>query len=365
MKHSEKPRILFISTAKVIGGGEIYLTNILPLIQTTYDCTLLTTRPVMNLLRDSVTTHRIRLFPKKIEKILKRNYRLKRVYYRLYFKRYLRKRRFDIINLQEFDGAFVDALDFKPIILTEQTRMFVPNNLRMPFKQLFEKIDRVVCVSRQTLDDVTELGIPKEKCIVIHNGIDTEKFKPSGTEGEYVTWVGRVEEEDKNPLLFLRIAKAAQAEGLGYKFRMIGDGSAMQKMRSYASENKLTNLEITGAKKPAEMLGMYQQAKILCLTSKTEGLPFVVLEAMACGVPVVSSNVGGLPEIIHSPKTGVLVDGFSQNRFLDEIKKLMEDNQLYRRTRQAGRVRVEQVFSLKRQLQQMSEQYEVLLDRYE
>jgi hypothetical protein len=137
MEQRKKPRVLFISTARSVGGGEIYLANILPLLKERYDCTVLATRPVMRLLGASAATQRIILFPKNIEKVMKRSYRVKKTYYRLYFKRFLRKNGFDIINLQEFDGAFVDALDFKPVILTEQTRLFIPDNLRASFKNLF------------------------------------------------------------------------------------------------------------------------------------------------------------------------------------------------------------------------------------
>jgi glycosyltransferase involved in cell wall biosynthesis len=365
MEQRKKPRVLFISTARSVGGGEIYLANILPLLKERYDCTVLATRPVMRLLGASAATQRIILFPKNIEKVMKRSYRVKKTYYRLYFKRFLRKNGFDIINLQEFDGAFVDALDFKPVILTEQTRLFIPDNLRASFKNLFEKIDRVICVSRQTLDDIAALGAPGQKCVVIHNGVDTNKFKPSETEGEYISWIGRVEEEDKNPLLFLQTAVAAQAEGLNYKFRLVGDGRAMPKILAYAKENKLSNLEIVGFKDPGEMVNVYKQTKILCLTSKTEGIPFAVLEAMACGKPVISTKVGGLPEIINSNKVGTLIDGFDKQKFLAEIKKLMEDEQLYLQTSRAARTRIEKSFSIKHQVEQISEQYDRLLGGYE
>jgi glycosyltransferase involved in cell wall biosynthesis len=215
------------------------------------------------------------------------------------------------------------------------------------------------------LDDIAALGAPGQKCVVIHNGVDTNKFKPSETEGEYISWIGRVEEEDKNPLLFLQTAVAAQAEGLNYKFRLVGDGRAMPKILAYAKENKLSNLEIVGFKDPGEMVNVYKQTKILCLTSKTEGIPFAVLEAMACGKPVISTKVGGLPEIINSNKVGTLIDGFDKQKFLAEIKKLMEDEQLYLQTSRAARTRIEKSFSIKHQVEQISEQYDRLLGGYE
>src|SRR5581483_3085300 len=179
MDKVNRPKILFISTARTIGGGEVYLANILPLLKDRYDCTVMGTPPVLRLLKDSAETHRIALFPRWVEKLLKRNYRLKKLYYQRYFRRYLGKNHFDIINLQEFDGAFVESINFKPIILSEQTRLFIRPDLKPWAKALFEKIDTVICVSQQTLDDVTELGVARGKCVLVHNGVDTKKLQPA------------------------------------------------------------------------------------------------------------------------------------------------------------------------------------------
>lgn len=356
-----KPKILFISTPRAIGGGEIYLANILPLLKDKYDCSVLGTGPVLRLLRNDAGTHRIILFPKIIQKLIKRNYRLKKIYYRLYFKIFLARHSYDIINLQEFDGAFVESINAKPMVLTEQTRLLVGDNLKDWAKGCLGTIDKIICVSQQTLQDVTGLGVDKDRCVVIHNGVDTARFKPAQKPGVYIDWVGRVEEEDKNPLLFAQIAEAAQAQGLDYKFRLIGGGRALKKMRGYAQRHGIVNIDILGPKSPEQMIDIYQQTKLLCMTSKTEGLPYAALEAMACGKPVVSTDVGGMSEIINSSECGKLVDGFDEWRFLAEIKALMENDGLYEKVSQAARARIEKEFSISKQFLQTDKQYGDLL----
>ena len=361
---TQKARILFISTAKTIGGGEVYLNNVLGILKSKYDCTVLGRPIVLNWIYEHATVHRIILFPFWLEKLLRRSYRIKKFYYRVYFTRYFKKHHYEIVNLQEFDGAFVEAIDFKPLVLTEQTRLVIPDNRKTWASTLFQKIDTAICVSQQTKDDIVELGVPAAKCIVIHSGVDTSKFQLSSEEGGFVTWVGRLEEVDKNPMLFVEIAEAAQAQGLPYNFRLVGNGSAMKKIVSYKNHRAINNLEILGSKKPEEMLKIYQEASILCMTSKTEGLPNVALEAMASGRPVVSSNVGGLREIINNPMVGRLVDSFEKNDFLKDIKAILEDPKLYHRMSATARKHVETSFSLSSQANQTSRVYDELLKKY-
>jgi glycosyltransferase involved in cell wall biosynthesis len=357
-----KPRILFISTPTSVGGGEVYLANLLPHLKDRYDCTVLGTRPIVRLLDGQVKTHRIVAFPKKLEKILKRHYRIKKVYYSIFFKQYLARNHYDLINFQEFDGAIVESVHHDNLILTEQTRLFISGHLRDWAKNWLNKMSRIICVSRQTMHDVTSLGVDESRCVVIHNAVDVDKFKPSKG-GEYIDWVGRVEEEDKNPLLFVQIAEAAQAHNLKYKFRLIGGGRALGKMRDYAKEHEVRNIEFLGPRPASAMSEIYKDTKILCLTSRTEGIPYNVLEAMACGKPVIATNVGGVSEIIDSSAVGVLVDRPDEWKFLDAIKNLMEDMPEYRKMGQAARRRIQTEFSISRQVDETCRQFDKALGK--
>jgi glycosyltransferase involved in cell wall biosynthesis len=217
----------------------------------------------------------------------------------------------------------------------------------------------VICVCAATKANLVRLGIPEEKCHVIHNGVDVEHFHPRKGTGEFITWIGRVDGQDKNPMLFVRIAELALKRGLPYRFRIAGHGPLLPAIRSYIARRALKNLEICGWTFDPRQL--YQDARIVCLTSTSEASPLVLLEAMSCGVPVVASAVGGIPEVIVDDSMGCLVAGFNEADFLDAIVGLTEDPDRYESVRAGARTRVERRFSLQRMIDRHAELYGALL----
>lgn len=355
-----KPKILFVSTARSIGGGETYLANLLPLLSETCDCTVMATGPILKLIKESAQSRRLIPFPRSVQKFIRRHYKLKKLYYRFYLNIFLRAHRYDVVNLQEFDGAFVENISFRPKVVTLHTRFIVADNLKGWISSCFEGIAKVICVSEQTRDDVLNVGVPADKCLVLHNGVDTDKFKPFPTAGEYITWIGRLEQVDKNPMLFIKIAEAAQAHRYDYKFRLVGRGSALKAIKKYIHEHRIKNIELVDFQDPVGMQRIYSEAKVVCLTSYSEGLPFVALEAMACGRPVVSTDVGGLGEIIKTSSEGILIAKPDEWLFLEALNKLQDKN-LYEAMSRAARTRILADFSLNENARQTAELYKQLI----
>ena len=337
-------RVLVISYARGIGGGEIYLSSLLPRLNPIFNLTILASPKLKTLFDAEVIFKNFRLPPKKLDRI-PRNYRLRKIYYQAYFKKF-KLNKYDLISLQDFDGALIEAIDQKPIILTLQTRFLIPRQFDESVRQRFEKIDKVVCVSQQTKKDLVDRGIPATKCQVIHNAIDPAKYTLNKQPGRFITWIGRVEQADKNPLLFLQVAKAAQNEDLDVEFRIVGSGSYLAELKKKAQNWGLKNIDFFGFCPPEDIYKVYQDARLLCMTSTSEGLPFVALEAMASGVPVVATKVGGLPELIDSQAVGELVDNFEPTKILRTIFKLVNDPAKYQSVQAAARQRIEKYFSL-------------------
>lgn len=351
-----KPKLLIISPAKNLGGGEIYLNNLLPKLRQEYDITLMGPSFVKSFFGKEFRVIWLPLFPGFLDKTLRRTHQLKRLYYRFIFKTIYKIKRYDIVNVQWFDGALIEGIKKRPLILTLQTGFLIPRQYDAYVARVLNGIDRIICVSYMAMRQVVERGVDKNKITVIYNGLEPNRYKVNKKPGEFVTWAGRVEVADKNPGLFVEVAKTSQKQGLPYKFRIVGGGSYLSEIRKDCP----SNLELTGAKQPNEMPEVYQQASILCMTSTSEGLPFVALEAMASGVPVVTTAVGGLNELLDK-KAGVLINGFKVKDIVSAIDNLLTCPADYKEIQRRGRQKIETQFSINNMAKQTLGVYKGIL----
>ncbi len=158
---------------------------------------------------------------------------------------------------------------------------------------------------------------------VIPNGIELGGL-PRATAspgGRRLGFLGRLEDV-KNPLLALAVLDALRAEG--YRLVVIGDGPLLGELRRRAAALALADrVEVLGSLPRADALQALATLDVLLVPSLWEGLPLAPLEAMAIGIPVVASAVGGLPEIIDHGRNGILIDGHDPGRFAEAVRLLM------------------------------------------
>ncbi len=345
-----KPKLLIVSPARVIGGGEVYLRNIVPELSRQFEVTILCPRQTVKFFSNIARTRKFSIFPKLLENKLPRHHRIKRLYYAVYFKiisSYLRS--FDLVNVQWFDGALLESIGFRPLVVTMHTEFVIPEVYNNYVKHVLNKVDRVICVSQKTTSQIAKRGVDANKVVTIANGIQLGKYSFNKKPGNKIVWIGRVEQQDKNVMLFAEIAKESMQAGLGHKFSIVGEGSYVAKLKEFIINNKLDNLSLEGYCPPDRLSSVYKDSKILCLTSTNEGgTPYVVMEAMASGVPVIASDVGALPEIIKNNKNGLLVQDGSAKSYLENIDQLASDPKLYTKIAAGGRRTIQDSFNLER-----------------
>jgi glycosyltransferase involved in cell wall biosynthesis len=173
----------------------------------------------------------------------------------------------------------------------------------------FRSSRRVVANSRQVRDYIeTHYGAPAGRIRVVYNGIDVERFRPAEGGGggpPLVVGVGRLVPQ-KDPELFVRLAAAVAAERPHTRFAFVGEGPLRPRVEQMIARFGLQDrFSLPGETR--DVAGVLQQASLFWLTSAWEGLPNVVLEAMACGVPVVAADVGGTRELVRPEVDGYLV----------------------------------------------------------
>ena len=183
-------------------------------------------------------------------------------------------------------------------------------------------VDRFIALSCFAKNKLVEGGLPEQKIVVKPNFIDPDPgFQAGG--GGYYLFVGRLTEE-KGIRTLLQCWKNGPDLPV---LRILGSGPLQDEVREAAAN--LTNVAWLGSKSGDEVLQMMGSAKaILCPSLWYEGMPRVVIEAMAVGTPVIASRMGTYPEMIEDGVSGVLFESNNSSALLERIRELESRNAL-------------------------------------
>ncbi len=215
--------------------------------------------------------------------------------------------------------------------------------------------DHFVCVSEDSARFMIEQGVAKERVRTIHNGIDLTRFAFQGPcdDGPIVT-VARLSPE-KDVANLLRAAARVVAGDPQARFEIAGDGPCRAELVQLATELSLTDRVIFHGE-VRDIPALLARARLFVLPSQTEGISLTLLEAMARGLPVVATRVGGTPEVVEAGVTGMLVPARDPEALAQAILALLADRERGRQMGRAGRTRVENYFDIRT----MTNRYEAL-----
>ena len=179
---------------------------------------------------------------------------------------------------------------------------------------------------------------------VIRNGIVTKGLpRRAADAGGPLVFAGRLVEQ-KNPTMLVEVLSQLRDENV--RLLVIGDGPLGAAMRARAEAlDLLDRIELCGALPHEAALEAIARGAVLLLPSLWEGLPIVLLEAMAIGVPVVASAVGGVPEVVEHEGTGLLVDRQAPERYAEAVRRLLQEPDLHAKITAGARRLVAEHFS--------------------
>ncbi len=227
--------------------------------------------------------------------------------------------------------------------------------------------DRILTVNEADRRSLIERGIPGEKVVAVHNGVDLDKFDPHipppapalalrQTGGPLVMQVGRMSEQ-KAPLDFIEGARIVLQTMPDARFALVGGGPLLEKVRAriraYGLEGRIS---APGAQPDA--FRWIQAADLITLTSYWEGSPYSLLEAMAWRKPVVATAVNGCPELVLDGETGYLVPPGQPQAWAERVSRLLQDPQTACKMGENGRRHLEANFTLPRMVATIQEVYE-------
>jgi colanic acid/amylovoran biosynthesis glycosyltransferase len=223
------------------------------------------------------------------------------------------------------------------------------------YKRLGEQASLFLCVSRFIRDRALEAGFPAHKLLVHYIGIDRELFSPSTSPGapQGILFVGRLVEK-KGCEYLLRAMQLVQQAHPGSELTVIGDGPLRSSLEALAHQLKI-RCQFRGTQPSDTIREALRKAKIFCVPSVTaangdsEGLATVLAEALATGVPVVSTTHGGIPEIVVSGVTGLLAPERDHEALADALSLLLADKELWQHFHHAALRHMEEHFDLKKQ----------------
>lgn len=209
----------------------------------------------------------------------------------------------------------------------------------------------VIAVSRAIHERIVNVaGIPRERIQVIHNGLDlsimprpsfTERDAPAAWRCPVIGTLGHLSQK-KGQRVFLQAVKILIARGLDAEFVVLGDGPDRLALRGLADELNVTK-RVTFT--PHTVSGQLGQLDLLVEPSLQEGLGMSVMMAMATGVPVVATGVGGLYDLIEDGVSGVMVPAGDAEALADAIWRLLKNESERREMAKQARDMVEREFS--------------------
>jgi colanic acid/amylovoran biosynthesis glycosyltransferase len=237
------------------------------------------------------------------------------------------------------------------------------------YNDLFDRCDCILANTNQTRRDLINLGADPEKVQIHHIGVNTEKFKSN-----------RHRNNSGNVIRILTVARLHKMKGIKYgilgvkqlrentdnmniKYRIVGDGPEKQKIRETIKNNGLTDtITLCGALDEQGVINELRKSDIFLLPSISEGFGKVLVEAQSCAVPVVATNIGGIPEAVIPNTSALLVPPKCPKAIAQQLALLARDPSKRSKMGLAGREYVCENFNIQVLNDELESIYAKLID---
>ena len=267
---------------------------------------------------------------------------------------------------------------FWPMRLVTTVHGWVKFTRRTPLYYWIDRLclrhyDRVICVSEDLHEECLAARVPAERCLFIHNAIDTEQYtRQTPVEeakrrlgfdpGRFLLGaVGRLSDE-KNLQGLIRAVDELLGEGRDLDLIIVGEGDARADLENMISRlHRGDRIRLLGYRSDTREL--YEAMDALVLNSLREGLPNVVLEAMAMEVPVLATRIAGIPRLIEHDTNGLLIDAGDCEQLGQCLRRLQDRPELRRQLALSGRDTIEQSYSFAVRMKKVRAVYDDVLGR--
>jgi glycosyltransferase involved in cell wall biosynthesis/uncharacterized membrane protein len=349
--NTTRPRLMFVITLAEHGGAQTYLSLLLPAVANRFDVTVAAHGP--GPLEDAARVAGVRFVP--LEHVRRAIAPVHDVLGLVELIRLFRGERPDIVHANSSKAGVLGRL--AAFVAGVPVRIFTVHGWAFAAYdgfagRLYLWADRVVrplttlviCVSHRE----RELGLRTRACasersVVVHNAVDLRAFRVAATRGEspQIISVGRFA-YPKDHVTLVRAMASVESD---FRAIFVGEGPDQPALANEVRRLGLApNVALLGAR--SDVPDLLAGADVFVLSSRSEGLPMSVLEAMAAGLPVVATDVGGVSELVLEGETGLLVPRGDTTALAQALERLLRDEDLRRRMAASARARVEREFDL-------------------
>ena len=252
----------------------------------------------------------------------------------------------DVIHVNVLTRIGAIALIFKlltgiPYVITEHWTRYLPmmDNFRGWFRRFVTRLvvrnaSAVMPVTVNLQRAMEAHGLKNDRYVIIPNVVDTDMFRPLSEKVEErkhnFLHVSCFEDKQKNISGILRVLKKLSGERQDWVCQMVGDGIHYDLLVRQAEELGLKDRFVVfhGLKEKQELAGLMQEAEFQLMFSRFENLPVVILESYACGVPVLSTDVGGISEHLDD-RLGILIRSEDEEELLEKLNLMLDNSGTY------------------------------------
>ncbi|MHB8780413.1 MAG: glycosyltransferase family 4 protein [Candidatus Geothermincolia bacterium] len=295
--------------------------------------------------------------------------------FNLRLKRWIRDYELDLIHLQGGPGgSFLFLKQEIPVIYTvyhtyyQQGRQ-VPSQhwkkaLALLERASYERADHLASISKDSATVLLEhYGIPLEKISLIPCGVNIDLFRPRSVEerqANLVLFVGRFDRR-KGLDFLLRAFSVLLEKDPTVELLLVGGDANDRRLKRWVNGEVRESVRVAGRVTDEELVQLYNSASVVVVPSIFEGFGLTVLEAMACGAPVIGTDVEGIRELIEPEKDGLLVEHGDIEALAAAMLRLLNDEDEASSLAEAGLAKVRAQYNWADQAEKMKGLYERML----
>ena len=239
-------------------------------------------------------------------------------------------------------------------------------------KRILKAADGIQLLNSELYNHISKLNIDINKVFVMTRGVDIDLFKPRNVNKSLRSGLG-IKDDD---IIILYVGRLEPVKGVSYllhaakkviphykniRVLIVGDGSLRREYELFVKSFSY-NIIFTGFRE--DIPALMNISDIFVLPSLSEDMSNVVMEAGASGLPVISTKVGAVPQIVLDMKTGIIIKPKDVNDLVDALKKLIDDPLLAKEMGEAGRKRIEEEYSWEIICKKIDDAYENIFNNY-
>lgn len=342
-------KILFVNFTKIYGGAEVYLEEIINYKKENYRKYILSPQnKMLNKLKEDVIILKGYYKQGGIKNIINYYYYLKEIYL---INRIIKKEKIDIVFFNGIESAYMSYFinkNIKKIAIWHINSINKNKCIKYLFKLTLDSLNIFITINKKQEENIKKEFGEKylKKLKLIYNGVDSKKFKYSLPKEKTKIKIAQISrlEKHKGILDLIKAFKMLNKDNV--ELLIAGEGIEKEKIDKYIINNKLENkIKLVGFVQTNEFL---KEIDILVLASYSEAFPLTLLEGLSCGIPIIATNVDGIPEIIQNDYNGYLFEAGNIKNLSLLLNEMIENIEIRRLFSIRGRKKFIENFTSKK-----------------